>query len=39
MDLLHQMPLNKPITDSVISYWKNVFDNFRSKSIDLKKYN
>ena len=31
------MPLKKPIPDSVINYWKNVFNNLRSKSGDPKK--
>lgn len=31
------MPLDKPIPDSVLNYWKNVFKNFRSKFSDTKK--
>ncbi len=30
------MPLNKPIPDSVINFWKKVFKNFQSKSNEPK---
>ena len=36
---LYQMPLNKPIPDSVINYWKNLINDFRSKFSDPKKAN
>ena len=36
---LYLMPLNKPIPDSVINYWKNVFSDFLSKFSDPKKAN
>ena len=31
------MPINKPIPDSVINYWKKVFQNFQAKFSGPKK--
>ena len=37
LSTFYQMPLNKPIPDSLVNYWKKVFKDFQLKFSEPKK--